>query len=194
MHGFQLSSHQNSSEVALLQIVQNLRRSLLNVFQCFKMWSLEMILCRKKEEEATWIEVWWVSEVIRDHGGFCRQKLFDGKRRVWGRVATAQDQLVGASYEEPLSQTLQILNIKLLVDSLTKQYKRWMHYFVAVKETNHNFIVFWLWHPRCLWEWLEISITCSAALSQGYTEEPSFHPQLWLFSLSSFPSIHRKTS
>jgi hypothetical protein len=101
--------------------------------------------------------MWGVRRLIQDHDPFFRQRLFVGKRCVWGRVVMVQDPLVGWQFwphtTNPLSQKLEM---KLLVDSLTRWDKPSVHYPFALKETNQHCHDFWFWHLRFLvagWSW-----------------------------------------
>jgi hypothetical protein len=109
-----------------------------------------MILHGKKEEEVAWIEVWWVSEVIRDHGGFFfPPKTPCVRARCHGAGSTCRGTIL-ASHEEPLSQTYRSWreNFWLTVWPSSTNVKYII--FLAVKETNRNFIVFWFWLTSAL--------------------------------------------
>jgi hypothetical protein len=102
-----------------------------------------------------------------------RQKLLDRKRCTCVRCAMVQDPRVGEQFRpytmNPLPQMFKILDVILLVDSLSWWNKLSKHYLFTFKETNKHCLSYDCDIHTLLWQG---ELACYAASLQDYIENP----------------------
>jgi hypothetical protein len=174
-------------EVILLQVVQNGRRNLPNLFHGFKACSLEVALRGTEEDALTWNEIGSVSGMFVDWDrNFspqtpCRKVLCaSALTRCWIHLSRN----ISDHTTNPLSQTFQTLHTKLLDDTLTgsKNSRR-----TTPLQSNKSTLS-WLLIPtfRGYLGWgMPVDFQCMLFpfLSQHHTEKFNVHTCWWFYSV-----------
>jgi hypothetical protein len=124
-------------EVILLEVVWRDCSKILILFHGFKMRYLEMILHDTEEEEAARNEIWLLDGLLQVHHKFFCRNLLEGENCLRVCIVMKQDPLLGNQFwphtTNQLYQMFQNLEIKLVVDSLTRWDKLLALYPFAVK-------------------------------------------------------------